>query len=236
MKDITNQFETYYSPISALVFYRCNSAMNESYVEYYDMDKNGAPINAHPLTVHEAIKLAESLTVEKDKTNKLTSDGILPANLLYFDAESDKIMWYTKPQFRNLYFTKSLGIPSGRCHTPAMLWTADRKSLNVYALIGNRKPTLNSPLFYAPFFNVNESGNVCLGSVDVQTEEKGSVKELMKLWETYFFNSYFSHLMAEHNPVNGNCVLLWEDLSGSEKCFPENMLIKTNQKLKDVLR
>lgn len=236
MKDITNRFEAYYSPCSALVFYRCNTGMNESYVEFYDIDKNGIPINAHPLTVRESRKLAESLMVDREKANQLRSDGLLPSNLLYFDAGSDKIIWYTKAQFRDLYFTESLNIPSGRCHTPAMLWVAYRDSLNVHALIGDRKPTLNTPLFFAPFFNVNKSGNVCLGSVDVQTTEHNSVKDLMKLWETYFFNSYFSHLMEDHIPTNGNCVLLWEDLIGSDKPFPKEILKKTGNKLKDLLK
>ncbi|MDR2270469.1 MAG: prokaryotic E2 ligase family D protein [Sphingobacterium sp.] len=237
MKDVTNNFELYYQPSSALVFYWCDKGLNDTYVEYYDIDNNtGAPINAHPLTVREAKKLAKSLNVDSEAGNQLKSDGLLPSNLLYFDAGSDKIAWYSKAQFRDIYFTESLGIPSGRCHTPALLWVADRESLNVHALTADRKPTLNTPLFYAPFFNVRKNGNVCLGSVSVKTDEIGSVRELMKLWETYFFNSYFSHLMENHNPIDGNCVLLWESLMGTEKKFPTEVLFKSKQKLKDILK
>jgi hypothetical protein len=41
------------------------------YVEHFDMDKNGNPINAHPLTVKEANVLAKALTPKrKDKAFK----------------------------------------------------------------------------------------------------------------------------------------------------------------------
>jgi hypothetical protein len=71
-----------------------------------------------------------------------------------------------------------------------------------------------------------------MGTVDISTAETGSIDQLMKLWENYFFNSYFSHLMSDHNPVNGNCVMLWENLIDNGKLFPTEMLVKTSKNLK----
>jgi len=235
MEDITNSFETYFYPSSALVFYQSKGGFNDTYVEYFDMDNNGIPLNAHPLTVEESKRLATALNVDEDDRNQLKSDGILTNNLLSFDAKSATIIWYTKAQFRELLFAEGLGIKSGTANVPPMVWMADRDSLHVYALSTNRKPTANTPLHYAPFFNVYESGEVCMGTVDIKASETGSINELMTLWESYFFNSYFSHLMADHNPVNGNCVLLWESLVGSNAIFPNEMLIRNNKKLKDLL-
>ena len=50
MKDITQNFGTLYHPTNALVFYQNDERNIETYVEHFDMDKNGNPINAHPLT------------------------------------------------------------------------------------------------------------------------------------------------------------------------------------------
>ncbi|UIR57807.1 prokaryotic E2 ligase family D protein [Sphingobacterium sp. SRCM116780] len=235
MKDITNSFGTYFHPVSALVFYQSENYTRESYVEHYDIDKSGNPINAHPLTVREAKKLAESLHIDQKKNNLLHSDGLLDSNILSFDAKIGKIIWFTKAQFRQLHFGQGLGIASGMAHTPALLWIAHKESLNIHALSGNRRPTPNTQLYYAPFFNVYQNGNVCMGTVDIEVNETGSIKQLTTLWESYFFNSYFTHLMSEHNPVNGNCVLLWESLINSEKPFPNEALIKNNRKLKDIL-
>ncbi len=236
MEDITNSFGTYFYPSSALVFYQSNGGLNDTYVEHFDMDSDGAPVNPHPLTIGEAKRLATALKIDEDSLNQLKSNGILPNNLLSFDAKSATIIWYSKAQKRELLFSEGLGIKSGTAQTPSLVWMADRELLHVYALTINRKPTANTALHYAPFFNVYESGEVCMGTVDIKATETGSIKELMTLWENYFFNSYFSHMMADHNPVDGNCVLLWESLIGTDTMFPTDRLIKSNQKLKDILR
>jgi len=235
MKDITSNFATYYYPTSALIFYQADGDSSKSYVEHYDMNKEGNPINAHPLTVREAKRLAEALHTDDEKDRLLKSDGILDSTILSFDAKLGKIIWFTKAQYRQLHFSKGLGIPSGNAHTPALLWMADRESLSIFALASSRRPTPNTELYHAPFFNVYQKGNVCMGSVDIEVSETSSIKELTKLWEAYFFNSYFSHLMSEHNPINGNCVLLWESLVNTEKLFPNEVLLKNSQKLKDKL-
>jgi hypothetical protein len=70
MKDITQDFGTLYHPTTALVFYQNDERNKDTYVEYFDMDKNGNPINAHPLTEREAKELAKALTIktQKEKT------------------------------------------------------------------------------------------------------------------------------------------------------------------------
>jgi hypothetical protein len=55
------------------------------------------------------------------------------------------------------------------------------------------------------------------------------VGRIYKKWEDYFFNSYFSHLMNEHNPINGNCVNLWKSLINTEKQFPKETLKKQTE-------
>ncbi|MGE6397362.1 PRTRC system protein B [Chryseobacterium scophthalmum] len=234
MEDITNSFETYFEPTCALVFYQSKGCYSDTYVEYFDME-NGVPINPHPLSVNEGKRLATALQVDEENVNLLKSDGIVNSNLLSFDAKSATVVWYTKAQFRELFFNNNLGIKSGKAHIPPMVWIADREKLHLFALATGRKPSVNTPLFYAPFFNIYEDGSVCMGTVDISLTETGSVNELMNHWESYFFNSYFSHLMADHNPVNGNCVILWENLIDNNKLFPTEMLVKTSKKLKDIL-
>lgn len=53
MNDITGNFGTLYHPKTALVFYQTKGTNTDTYVEYFDMDSNGTPINAHPLTVRK---------------------------------------------------------------------------------------------------------------------------------------------------------------------------------------
>ncbi|WP_217607215.1 prokaryotic E2 ligase family D protein [Chitinophaga sp. GbtcB8] len=236
--DITRNFGTLYHPKSALVFYETGGSNSDMYVEYFDMDKNGNPVNAHPLTIREAQRLSKALRLqEKESQSFLRPKGILPNNVLHINsAENGNVTWYTKQQVRQLYFSEKLGLPNGNACVPPLLWHANRNALMVFALASDRKPSEKTVLYHAPFFNVYDSGNVCMGNVDVQIKASASLEEFMNAWETYFFNSYFSHLMQDHNPIKGNCVSLWGKLLRTGEPFPKDVLVKNNRTVKNILR
>ena len=237
MNDITQNFGTLYHPKTALVFYQTDERNKDTYVEYFDMDKNGNPINAHPLTEREAKVLAKSLNLTTKKQDFLKPQGILSTHILYLNpSENGFVIWYTKAGKRQLYFSENLEIPSGKAEVPAMLWLATQRNVKIFALSSNRRPTEKTSLFYAPFFNVYENGNVCMGTVNIDIQNSASVEEFMEKWEDYFFNSYFSHLMNEHNPITGNCVNLWKNLIDTEKPFPKEVLKPANRTLKTLLK
>lgn len=235
--DITENFGTLYHPKSALVFYETKGINTDMYVEHFDMDKNGNPINAHPLTVKEANLLAKSLQTDEEKNKAfLKPKGILPTNILQINpSEKGTVLWYTKSQQRQLYFVDGLGIPNGKAQVPPMLWFANKNSLAVFALSSDRIPTQKTLLHYAPFFNVYENGNVCMGTVTIDIQNSATVEEFIQAWESYFFNSYFSHLLGEYNPVKGNCVTMWKDLIGTDNPFPKEVLKPNNKTLKNLL-
>lgn len=240
MDDITQNFGTLYYPTSALVFYQSKEQNEDNYVEYFDMDKNGNPLNAHPLTEREAKALAKSLAVntkEEKRQQFLKPKGILPTNILHINpGENASVVWFTKAGKRNLFFSGNLEISNGIGEVPAMLWSATERNLTVFALANNNRPTENKRLFYAPFFNVYENGNVCMGTVDVDIKKSASLEEFIQKWEDYFFNSYFSHLMYGHNPIRGNCVNLWKELIETGNKFPNKVLKKSNKTLKNLLK
>lgn len=235
--DITNHFGSMYYPKSALVFYETKGTETDVYVEHFDMDSNGTPINAHPLTVKEANVLAKALKTDEEKNAAfLKPKGILPTNILHINPNAEKgtVLWYTKAQQRKLYFVVSLGIPNGMAQVPPMLWLANKNSLTVFALANDRRPTEKTPLYYAPFFNIYEKGNVCMGTVSIDIKNSASVEEFMQAWEHYFFNSYFSHSLSA-NLTKKNIVSLWKDLIGTDKPFPKEVLKKNNKTLKNLL-
>ncbi|WP_338839285.1 PRTRC system protein B [Flavobacterium ginsenosidimutans] len=236
MNDITQNFGTLYYPKSALVFYETAGTESDMYVEHFDMDSNGNPINAHPLTVKEANTLAKSLQTDEEKSKAfLKPKGVLPTNILYINpSEKGMVLWYTKAQQRKLYFVDSLGIPNGTAQVPPMLWLANKNSLTVFALANDRRPTEKTSLHYAPFFNIYEKGNVCMGTVSIDIKKSVSVEEFIQAWEHYFFNSYFSHSLCE-NLTKKNIVNLWKDLINTDKPFPKEALKKNNKTLKNLL-
>ena len=101
-----------------------------------DRDKNGNPINAHPLTEREAKELVKALTIntQKEKSQDfLKPKGILPTNILQINPniENGSVIWYTKSMIRKFYFTENLEIPNEMAEVPAMLWFANLSLIHI---------------------------------------------------------------------------------------------------------
>jgi PRTRC genetic system protein B len=246
MKNVSQTFNEQYLPVKALLIYQSveqetesgNNTPTEIYVESYDIGKQGNPINAHPLSVKEMIALNELLQATQElKNNYLQCKGVLPSKLVAVNTQNNGYaVWHTPPQEVHLFFTESLGIPSGKAKIPALLWKATKESLQVFALKIKAKPTANTPLYYAPFFNLSQDGRVCMGTVNVNIDRQTSLEDFMALWESYFFNSYFTHTLGNHRHCKGNLIQLWQEQSGTDRDFPQDELIKNGRSLKDLIR
>jgi PRTRC genetic system protein B len=226
-----------YQPKAALVVFTA-SGFAAPYIEYYDMDERGCPVNPHPLTVREAQSLAKALdTREHAGKAFLRPEGVLPDNVLHLDpSENGSVVWYTKPQRQKLYFAESLGLENGTVALPALVWKANKKEMQIFALKGTAKPKTETPLYHAPFFNLYQKGYVCMGTVNVAIKSAASLEEFISAWHAYFFESYFSHHINEHNPVGVNLFNLYKELMAyPEKTFPTDTLRTTPLTLKNLL-
>lgn len=236
MKNITDKLDAVYLPKKALVIYQSQTERETVYVEAWDMDRRGCPINAHPLSVRETIALADCLNSAREvQTDYLGCVGLFPEKLLHVNHYRGYAVWYTPPQRVNLLFTEGLTVPCGIASVPALLWKADRGSLSLFALKSKGKPKAETTLYHAPFFNVYDNGGVCMGTVETDFSEAENVEQFIQLWEQAFWNSYFSHLNGDISPVNCNIVQLWKGLVGTDKPFPNDVLIKQSKTIKDIL-
>lgn len=235
MKNITRQLQDIYLPQKALLLYD-HQLEDRYYMEAYDMDSNGTPINARPLTIEEAADIATLLQTSSENNAFLRLTGLLPAHIIYMDAAARGcVLWHTPPRKVPLFFKKELSIPCGKAWIPGLLWKADKKDLYIYALSGKTRPHLKTPLFHAPFFNVYENGRVCMGTVDTDIASNLSLEAFMKAWEHYFFNSYFSHVLGGAAPVEGNIIQLWQQQVTTGCRFPQDRLKRHSLTLKKLL-
>ncbi|QJD96024.1 PRTRC system protein B [Mucilaginibacter robiniae] len=236
MENITAGFGTLYHPVKALLIYKKAGHETDYYVEGYDMDSAGRPINGHPLSVRESSALAKALTVNERKAQGfLTPEGLMPAQVLHIHSSPDGcVLWHTPPQVRRLLFAEALGITSGTAHVPAMLWRADRRRLQVFA-VKDETITLETALYRAPFFNVYADGAVCMGNVRVQIPGDCGLERFLQLWEEYFFNSFFSHTIGGDSLIKGNIVQLWQQLTATQKPFPEVQLLPAHFTLQHLI-
>lgn len=237
MKDITQTFGTLYNPVKAFVVYQKDTAEKSIYVEAYDMDKNGCPINAHPLSLKESTQLASALDTSDELTRKfLTPSGLLPKNVLHLNpAHNGSAIWYTPAQKVSLFFVEGLGILNGEAFVPPLLWKASKNTLYIYAMVADKIINEQTALYHAPFFNLYNDGRVCMGTVKVDIKTDCHLQDFMQSWEQYFFKSYFSHLIGNTSPVKGNIIQLWQKLVGSGKPFPIKSLIKNGLTIKNII-
>jgi PRTRC genetic system protein B len=236
-EDITQQFGELYEPLKALLIYR-NYKKNGIYVEAFDMDQQGKPINAHPLSVQESISLAKALdTSEELTTTFLDPIGLMPPNILHINrGRNGFALWQTPTQKVRLLFRDDLAIPNGEAYIPPMVWKANKTVLHVYALNSDEPLTLNTKLCKSPFFNIYEDGKVCLGTVTIQIPKDCGLEEFMRQWQIYFFNSFFSHTLGGGSPVKGNIVQLWQKLVNTNEPFPLDKLNPCKTTIKELLK
>ncbi len=237
MNDITATFGTLYHPVKAFVVYEQKGQDKNIYIESYDMDESGVPTNAHPLSIRESTALAKALDSSAElKRSFLKPEGLLPRNVLYINPDHNGYaVWHTPQRIVNLLFVEGLSIPNGKVNIPALLWKASKESLYIYALKNATEMDEQVLLYHAPFFNIYKDGKVCMGTVNIKISPDCQLEIFMQQWETYFFNSYFSHLMQEHNPVKGNIVQLWQSLINTRKKFPAKTLIKNGLTIKQLI-
>jgi PRTRC genetic system protein B len=226
MNTITENFGTLYHPVKAFVVYQSGDKECSPYVQAYDMDAKGYPINAHPLTVRESTALAKALdTSPEHRKNYLKPEGLLPENVLQINPDNEGFaIWYTPALKTGLLFSDSLQIPNGKAALPPLLWKATKTNLYIYALSTAAGITEDSTLYQAPFFNIYEDGRVCMGTVKINIDIQCSLQQFMQSWQQYFFNSYFSHLLGNQSPVKGNIVQLWQGLVNTRRKFPIRQL------------
>jgi PRTRC genetic system protein B len=107
-------------------------------------------------------------------------------------------------------------------HPPLVFVVDGEHGLSVRALIENRRPGPRSAIAVAPYWNVNQAGGVCLGSM---TTPRSAGLASLGEWVEGFFQSEFTHagnvkLTSHHEGHLG----LWRDLAG-RKAFPPEWLV-----------
>ena len=240
MQNISQVFNDLYQPKHLLVFYRNEGQQNSQYyVEAFVLDAEGRPLAPHPLSEAEARQLAKLMQQSDGGPTKgdfLQAEGIFPSNVLYIGHSPESFaIWFTRAAVVQLLFQKSLNITSGPAAVPPLIWKATAKSLSVFACKEEDRPTVPTRLYHAPFFNLYEDGQVCMGTVPVSIPSDCSLEKFMSRWQDYFFGSYFAHLLIDRSPVEGNVVELWQGLVGTGEPFPMSILKPCSVTVKQLI-
>jgi PRTRC genetic system protein B len=183
-----------------------------------------------PVTSRAVRRLAASLTPGP------TDAGFLPGNVLYTDGDS--LAWWVPPQRRHIAFRSTdacLGERGAVVPHPGLIFMVSGGQWLVWAHKGRKRPTPESPMWRAPYFNVGADGSICRGNVVTPT---GAVVDKIAAWEDAFFRSYFTHPNVSHGLIQhpSGAYAFWaEMIDAPPSSFPQRMLVATGTRLKDLL-
>lgn len=115
---------------------------------------------------------------------------------------------------------------------PPLLFIAGERSLKVFALGENERPTGSGPVFTAPYYNTDHLG-VCIGSMPLPTAL--SVHET-DAYSDAFFHSAFTHGTSERllNGWGGSYGEVWEH-ARQQGTFPKQHLVPQEKTVEDVI-
>lgn len=159
----------------------------------------------------------------------------LPENVI---TRTDRaVAWWTPAQKRPMFFADTQGDLhgiSGRVFPqPALVWLAQDGSLILRALKESSRPRPETTLSVAPYWNVYESGQVCVGSMRAPTVSSTAA---IAQWEQSFYESEFTHgNVGRVTRHPGGFEGLWKQLAGKGK-FPMKSLIDLPETVVDFLQ
>lgn len=200
MNQLTEHLTSSLAPAMAVICYQNG---NDCYLERRDII-NGKMTAGIPLTEKCLSGISEVLSFDSAKI----IHGTIPSYMLYADCRSgrEKYVWYRKPEKRRMFFSSKLGIENGELLTPGLIYVVNGTTLSVYA-VRSKRLSISTKLFHAPFFNVYDSADVCLGSAKLKFPEELTYDNVIKYWEDKFWKSKFDHLLGS-NPVASNLASL----------------------------
>lgn len=218
MNDFTETILKKYHPRLAIIAYTPSmDTWNDCYLESHEMNAKGQLMEGKPLKQDTIQSIVDIFFDERQKSTDFK--GIIPHNVLKFEilpGGNYNMIWYQPEQQRYLHFNEKLHLKSGMAWVPAMIYSVERESLDVFALVTNERPNEYTQLYHAPYHNVNSSGSVCLGSAKVKKPSHKTYANIMKYWEDMFWLSEFTHLAHGDNPTKSNLNTIWKKMVGSE--------------------
>ena len=191
----------------------------------------GAPYlgEAEPLTMEFLRALSTGL-------GAYVAPEILPASVLV--RTSELLVWWTPAQHRVLFFSEHSEAGSDlngkRYPIPPLVFKVAGGNLWVRALVKDERPRRTTKLKTAPFWNSNDSGQVCLGTMRIPDS---SGLDAIEGWEQGFFQSEFTHAYgaAHLTSFPGGFLSLCRRLAGSQKPFPAEYLTDARETLQQFV-
>ena len=161
----------------------------------------------------------------------------------------NEVIWFEKSRIRPMFFNvpetsrQYLNKISGKNVVwPNLLFRISRSEIYCWAVKSNRKPTLDTMLYRAPFTNIFNDSRVCPPTQFREIHEENMIEFARKAVDL-FFRGHFSHLygnMEQSITYSRGRDRFWVKMAtdlekGKQKPFPSKYLVQTELTLRKIL-
>ena len=216
---------------NAILLYRPQGVLRGDQVSFASMH-NVEQLDGKPLIGAGTPLTRAHLRQWTEALGKAAGPEILPPNVLV--SHPDMLAWWVPEHSRTAYFALSRP-PEGlkvlaertsvRVPYPAHLFVATRRTLGVYALAKNERPTADTVLLCSPILNVFANGTLCWGNIP---KPKTINVAAIAQYEAAVFDSWSTHPNPgqEHSlKGKGGLARLWDELAAKKaRRFPAHRL------------
>lgn len=238
MNERTKILKGSYKAKQAIIIYEGDQ--REYYLESHTINEAGNILAGKPLQQETINEMVDVFFDERKASAEVK--GLIPANLLSFSVlpgGNYKMVWYRPEEIRVVQHVKALKIPTNNCWVPATLYAVERNQLDVFALNSNNRPEEKTQIYLPPFFNVSNTGDVCLGDANVKKPTEKTYINLMKYWEDLFWLSEFTHENGDKKIKSNDLATVWRKLMASKTKLKwsglDELLAAKNTKLSNLL-
>jgi PRTRC genetic system protein B len=214
----------------ALLVYKGNQS---SFITHHEVKLN----EQAPPTLGPAQPLTLSFLESMLRSLGGTSDAeLLPENVL---AKGDRMLvWWSPARREQMFYTnaerKAAELNGKTFPQPPLVWRVAHGRLRIRALTENKRPNSKTKLAFAPYWNISNSGAVCLGSMRCPDSAAASA---IPSWERGFYESAFTHgNVARLTRHKGGFEGLWSELANKRRSFPCSHLISMPETLAQFVR
>jgi len=158
--------------------------------------------------------------------NRATSPpSLYPEGLLLHDETS--ATWFVPALRRTFALRDARGrLLKFSAVWPSLVLHAAGDTLHLAATEGVARPTLDTPLFHAPLWNVWASTQLCLGDATIP---RGEPTETVAAWNAVVFDTAFSHVnhhetLAQRKTTTSELLAFWRRRSRANTPPPARLL------------
>lgn len=216
----------------ALLLYRGRAGVNGVEQVYVTRHAARAIDGAPTLLAGQPVTKQQLASFVSAASKHIGNFGFIHERVIY--TAPGTVAWWTPAARRSVWFQadEPLGTRHGETDHPALLFIAHGSRRFVFAMQSSERPSPDTQLYQAPYFNVSANGWICTGNVDCTDQPQPADVEEYEAGE--FFRSRFTHPNAPKLIKGGSVVRLWMDLLDGAP-FPIKRLVPINKTVSAVI-